>query len=88
MASTPTPIPARVHWDRDSDHPTSIEWGGSRISVTGLRGVRDERHAYRNERGPRLTLDLDTPRGRAVLTWDARNRRWFLETIDAEPVAA
>ncbi len=88
MASTPPPVPARVRWDRDSEHPTSIEWGGSRISVTGLRGVRDERHAYPNEHGPRLTFDLETPRGRAVLTWDARNRRWFLEALDAAPAAA
>jgi hypothetical protein len=88
MASTTAPIPARVRWDRDSELPTSIEWGTSRIAVTGLRGVRDERHAYPTERGPRLTLDLDTPRGRAVLTWDARDRRWFLETIDERRAAA
>ncbi len=88
--ATPTtaPVPARVRWDRDSRRPTSIAFGASRLPVTGLRAVRDERHAYRTEDGPHLTMDLDTPRGRAILTWDARNRRWFLETIDEQPVAA
>ncbi len=82
MAITTAPIPARVRWDRDSGRPTSIAWGESRLPVTGLRAVRDERHAYRTDCGPRLTLDVDTPRGRAVLSWDARHRRWFLEALD------
>ncbi len=88
MASNATPIPARVHWDRDSARPTSIAWGGAQVAVTALRGVRDERHAYPVDRGPRLTLDLETSRGRAVLSWDASRRRWFLDALEEERPAA
>jgi hypothetical protein len=88
MASTEAPIPARVRWDRDSIRPTSIAWDGTQLAVTNLRAVRDERHAYPSALGPRLTLDLETTRGRAVLRWDARERRWYLDAIDEERPAA
>lgn len=80
--TTITPVPARVRWDRRSARPTSIEWGVDRVGVVGLRAMRDERHAYRPERGPRLTLVVETQRGDAQLSWDARRRRWFLEALD------
>jgi len=88
MASTEAPIPARVRWDRDSARPTSIAWDGAHLDVTALRAIRDERHAYRREHGPRLTLDLETTRGRAILRWDARRRRWFLDALEEERPAA
>jgi hypothetical protein len=88
MASTQTPIPARVRWDRDSALPTSIAWGGAQLNVTALRAIRDERQAYRSEEGPRLTLDVETTRGRAILHWDARRRRWFIDALEEERTAA
>lgn len=88
MASTEAPIPARVRWDRGSAQPTTIALGGARLAVTALHSVRDERHAYRSEHGPRLTLDLETTRGRAILRWDARRRRWFLDSLEEDRPAA
>lgn len=88
MASTEAPIPARVRWDRDSALPTRIAWAGSQLEVTALRAVRDERHAYRREHGPRLTLDVETSGGRAILRWDARRRRWFLDALEEQRPAA
>jgi hypothetical protein len=88
MASIVAPVPARVRWDAQSQRPTSIEWGGSQLDVTALHAVRDERHAYPSEHGPRLTLDLETTGGRAILRWDALRRRWFLDAlVDERPAA-
>lgn len=77
------PIPARVHWDRHRDHPTSVEWNANRLSIERLNAVRDERHAYRMDRGPRLTLLVETRRGPVSLVWDARQRRWFVDAREA-----
>jgi hypothetical protein len=83
MAATGTgPIPARVRWDRHRDHPTSVEWNNDRLPIERLHAVRDERHAYRVDRGPRLTLLVETRRGHVNLVWDARQRRWFLDARD------
>ncbi len=76
------PVPVRVRWDRDRRLPASVEWNAVRVDVLALRGVRDERHAHRRDHGPRLTLDLATRRGRVVLSWNAGDRRWFLEALE------
>ena len=44
--------------------------------------VRDERHAYHAERGPRLTMVVETSIGPATLVFDATARRWYVETVD------
>jgi hypothetical protein len=78
-----TPIPARVRWDRIGDRPREIRWADQRFTVTSLATVRDERHAHRGDRGPRLTLVVDSDHGQAMLVYDAAARRWFVEGIDA-----
>ena len=88
MASTEAPIRARVRWDRGSAQPTSVAWDGTQLAITSLRSVRDERHAYPSTHGPRLTLDVETSRGRAVLRWDGRERLWYLDALDEERPAA
>lgn len=80
--TTIPPVPARVHWDRHNARPATVDWGEERLRVLRLRSVRDERHAYRPERGPRLTVVVETRRGEAQLSWDARSHRWFLEALD------
>ena len=82
------PIPARVRWDRESTQPTRIEWADSGAGVLALRAVRDERHAYPSGRGPRLTLDVETQRGRIVVSWRPQQRRWFLEALEEADAAA
>lgn len=73
------PVPARVRWDRDRAHPISVEWNEDRLAIDRLHSVRDERHAYRIDHGPRLTLLVETRRGPVSLVWDARQRRWYLD---------
>ncbi len=75
-------IPARVLWDRATDQPSLVRWGGHMIRVTRLASVRDERHAYPNERGPRLTMVVETPTGSATLVFDASAKRWYVQTVD------
>jgi hypothetical protein len=83
MARTaPAPIPANVRWDRDADRPSRVQWGRRVMRVTRLAAVRDERHAYPSDRGPRLTVVVETPTGSATLVFDASGRRWYVEAVD------
>lgn len=82
MAPIPEPRPAQVRWDRAADRPSSIRWAGRNLKVTRLAAVRDERHAYHPERGPHLTMVVETADGRATLVFDARARRWYVATAD------
>jgi hypothetical protein len=82
MARIDKPHPAHVRWDRASDRPSSVSWGGRELQVTRLTAVRDERHAYHAERGPRLTMVVETSIGPATLVFDATARRWYVETVD------
>ena len=77
-----TPVPARVRWDRPRSEPASVEVGNRRLSVTGLRAVRDEMAAYPAARGPRITLLLETDAGQASLVYDGRRGRWYVEALD------
>ncbi|HLY35645.1 MAG TPA: hypothetical protein VKU35_02940 [Candidatus Limnocylindria bacterium] len=77
-----TPIPARVRWDRNADRPGEVRWADRQLTVRSLAAVRDERHAYRPDRGPRITMLLDADGGQAVLVFDAVRRRWYLEGLD------
>ena len=77
-----TPVPARVRWDRARSEPASVDVGKRRLSVTGLRAVRDEMAAYPASRGPRITLLLETDAGQASLVYDGRRGRWFVEALD------
>lgn len=76
------PTPAAVRWDRQADRPREVQWADHRLTVRSLRSIRDERHAYRAERGPRLTMVVEADRGEAVLVFDARSRRWYVEALD------
>jgi hypothetical protein len=76
------PIPARVRWDRQANRPSLVTWGTNRLEVTGLTRVRDERHAYSSGNSPRVTLTVEAPRGQALLVFDTRQRRWFVEAVD------
>jgi hypothetical protein len=77
-----TTVPARVEWDRAADRPSRIHWGRQVMRVTRLAAVRDERHAYPPERGPRLTMVVETAAGSATLVFDASARRWYMEGGD------
>jgi hypothetical protein len=82
MAHTDTSrIPVRVQWDRATDRPSRVRWGGRVMRVTRLAAVRDERHAYPPERGPRLTMVVETPTGSATLVFDASAKRWYVQTV-------
>jgi hypothetical protein len=76
------PIRADVRWDRGADRPSLIRWGGHQMQVTRLAEVRDERHAYPPERGPRLTMVVESSTGKARLVFDAAARRWYVEPVD------
>jgi hypothetical protein len=77
------PIEAHVRWDRAADRPGEVRWAGRHLRVIDLDAVRDERSAYRPERGPRITFVLRTDDGgRASLVFDERRRRWFLEAVE------
>ena len=82
MARTDSPRPAHVRWDLSSDRPASVSWGGRQLQVMRLTAVRDERHAYHAELGPRLTMVVETSMGPATLVFDATARRWFVESVD------
>jgi len=80
--TTKAPTPALVHWDHTADRPTRVRWGGHAVRVTRLASVRDERHAYLAERGPRLTMVVETSSGAATLVFDAAAGRWYVEGAD------
>jgi hypothetical protein len=82
MAPLNPPRRARVRWDRAADRPSSVRWAGRELKVTRLAAVRDERHAYHPERGPLLTMVVETSSGEATLVFDAASRRWFVEAAD------
>jgi hypothetical protein len=78
------PIEAHVRWDRSSHRPSDIRWQGHHLRVTALHAIRDERSAYPAERGPRVTFELRTDDGgRALVAFDGRRRRWFVEAVEA-----
>lgn len=77
-----TPIPAEVRWDRDADRPSEVRWADRQLTVRSLAAVRDERHAYRSDRGPSITMLVDADGGQAVLVFDALLRRWYVEGLD------
>jgi len=77
-----TPVPARVRWDRRHGRPTSVQMGDRQLTVRGLEAVRDETAAYPADRGPRITLLVETDAGQASLVFDGRQRRWFVEALD------
>ena len=62
--------------------PTSVQMGDRQLMVRGLEAVRDETAAYPAERGPRITLLVDTDAGQASLVFDGRQRRWYVEALD------
>jgi hypothetical protein len=76
------PVPARVRWDRRHARPVSVQVGDRQLTVRGLEAVRDETAAYPAERGPRITLLVQTDAGQASLVFDGRQRRWFVEAMD------
>ncbi len=78
-----TPVRARVRWDRGRDRPALLQVGERRLVVNGVETVRDEMAAYPPERGPRITFLLDTDAGQASLVFDGRDRRWFVEALEA-----
>ena len=81
-----SPVEARVRWNRATDRPSDITWGGRHLRVVELDAVRDERAAYPAGRGPRVTFILRTSDGgRASLAFDGRRRRWYVEAV--EPAA-
>lgn len=80
--TTITPVSVEVRWDRAADRPSHVRWAERELTVRSLAAVRDERHAYRPERGPRVTLVVDAEHGQAVLVFDAVQRRWTMEAID------
>ena len=82
MALIKSPRPARVRWDRTADRPSSIRLAGRELKVTRLAAVRDERHAYQPDRGPQLTMLVETSEGEARLVFDAAAKRWYVETAD------
>jgi len=82
MAIINAPRPARVRWDRTADRPSSIRWAGRELKVTRLAAIRDERHAYHPDRGPQLTMLVETSNGEARLVFDAAAKRWYVETAD------
>ncbi len=77
-----TPMAARVRWDRHAGRPSRVEWGGRQLAVNGIHAVRDERHAYPANRGPRLTMLVGGSGGQAILVYDARRAQWFVEAVD------
>lgn len=77
-----TPVPVRVRWDRRHARPISVQMGDRQLIVRGLEAVRDETAAYPVERGPRITLLVETDAGPASLVYDGRLRRWFVEALD------
>ena len=80
--TTITPLPVEVRWDRAADRPSQVRWAQHQLTVRSLAAIRDERHAYRSDRGPRLTLVVDAEHGQALLVFDAIRRRWTMEAID------
>lgn len=80
--TTIAPVPVEVRWDRAADRPSRVRWAERQLTVRSLAAVRDERHAYRSDRGPRLTLVVEADRGQAVLVFDTVRRRWTMEAID------
>ena len=80
--TTISPMPAHVRWDRQAGRPSFVRFAGGQLAINRLRAVRDERRAYRPGRGPRLTMLVEARRGEALLVFDARMRRWFVEAID------
>ena len=76
------PIEAQVRWDRRGARPTRIRVADRDVAVTGMTARRDELAAYPAERGPRVTLLVETERGQASLVYDGRRRRWFVEAMD------
>lgn len=80
--TTITPVPVEVRWDHAADRPRFVRWAARQLTVRSLAVVRDERHAYRPDRGPRVTLVVDAEGGQAVLVFDALRRRWTMEAID------
>lgn len=77
-----TPVRARVRWDRAGRKPASVDVGNRRLSVTGLKAVRDEMAAYPAARGPRITLLVETDAGQASLVYDGRRGRWYVQALD------
>jgi hypothetical protein len=77
-----TPVPARVRWDRSLARPVSVQLADRQLTVRGLEAVRDETAAYPADRGPRITLLVETDVGQASLVFDGRQRRWFVEALD------
>jgi len=76
------PIEARVRWDRRAGRPVEVAWADRSLVVRGLDAVRDELAAYPANRGPRITFVIETDAGGAILVYDGRRRRWFVEAID------
>ena len=78
-----SPVEAEVRWDRAADRPSAVRWNGRQYRVMELDAVRDERAAYRADRGPQVTFLVRMDDGaRASLTFRGRDRRWFLEAIE------
>jgi hypothetical protein len=83
-----TPVEVRVRTDWFNGAPREIAWGESRLPVTALVAIRDERAAYPAVTGPRTLFEVDTPGLRLALTFLHRSRRWTIDGLEGPDRAA
>ena len=79
-----TPVAASVAWDAHKTRPTRVRFGDRELRVSRLTAVRDLRAAYPIGSSPRLMLVVEVESGESLeLVFDARQRRWFVDALDA-----
>jgi hypothetical protein len=78
-----TPTEINVSCGLFDGRPRVIRMAKERVPVIEIAQVRDELAAYPVGRGPRRIFDVRTPDARLRLAYERRQRRWFLEGLDA-----
>ncbi len=82
----PVPVQVRTDWLRGL--PREITWSGQRLQVTGLVAVRDESAAFSQALGPRTVFEVQTPVARVTVSYRHWSRRWTIDGLDREQLAA
>jgi hypothetical protein len=82
------PVPVHVRTDWFDGRPRELTWGGKRLPVLEVVGVRDESAAFPVITGPRTLFEVETSFARFTLAFRHRSRRWTIEGVDEAARAA
>jgi len=81
------PVEVRVRADWFDGRPREVTFGGRKVRVLDVLGVRDETAAFPVVTGPRTVFEVETADARLQLAFRHRSRKWTIEGMELAKAA-